>query len=79
FYELEPVLTGENLVTALVVAPMEFAMVVLQNLDVCAPDTLHLWDNLNKTHQPEYFFQLMHSITYRFYKSTWQFPSYSAH
>ncbi|WP_255261152.1 HTH domain-containing protein [Bacillus thuringiensis] len=25
-------------------------------------DTLHSWYNLNKTHKPEYFFQLMNSI-----------------
>lgn len=44
------------------IAPLEFAMEVLKKLDGFAPDTLHSWYNLNKTHKPEYFFQLMNSI-----------------
>ncbi|MEC5241538.1 glutamine amidotransferase, partial [Bacillus mycoides] len=36
---------------------------VLKKIDVCAPDTLHSWYNINKTYKPEYFFQLMNSIT----------------
>ncbi|MCC9021619.1 type 1 glutamine amidotransferase family protein [Bacillus nakamurai] len=62
FYEMEPAVSGENLVTASGVAPLEFAMEVLKKLDVFAPDTLHSWYNLNKTQKPEYFFQLMNSI-----------------
>ena len=62
FYEMGPVVSGENLVTASGVAPLEFAMEVMKKLDVFAPDTLHSWYNLNKTHKPEYFFQLMNSI-----------------
>lgn len=62
YYEMKPVVTGDNLVTASGVAPLEFAMEVLKKLDVFTPDTLHSWYNLNKTHQPEYFFQLMNSI-----------------
>ncbi|EEK76908.1 type 1 glutamine amidotransferase family protein [Bacillus cereus] len=61
-YEMGPVVSCENLVTASGVAPLEFAMEVLEKLDVFAPDTLHPWYNLNKTHQPEYFFQLMNSV-----------------
>ncbi|KAA0944260.1 glutamine amidotransferase [Sporosarcina sp. ANT_H38] len=63
FYEMGPVVAGENLVTASGVAPLEFAMEVMKKLDVFAPDTLHSWYNLNKTHKPEYFFQLMNSIS----------------
>jgi putative intracellular protease/amidase len=63
FYEMEPVVSGENLVTASGVAPLEFAMEVMKKLDVFAPDTLHSWYNLNKTHKPEYFFQLVDSIS----------------
>ncbi len=63
FYEMEPVVSGENLITASGVAPLEFAMEVMKKLDVFAPDTLHSWYNLNKTHKPEYFFQLMNSIS----------------
>ncbi|MED1411168.1 MULTISPECIES: type 1 glutamine amidotransferase family protein [Bacillus] len=62
FYEMGPVVSGENLITASGVAPLEFAMEVLEKLDVFAPDTLRSWYNLNNTHKPEYFFQLMNSI-----------------
>lgn len=63
FYEMEPVVSSENLVTASGIAPLEFAMEVIKKLDVFAPDTLHSWYNLNKSHEPEFFFQLMASIT----------------
>ena len=62
FYELRFAVSDANLVTASGIAPLEFAMEVLKKLDVFAPDTLHSWFNLNKTHKPEYFFQLMNSI-----------------
>jgi len=62
FYEVGPAVSSENLVTASGVAPLEFALEVLKKLDIFTPDTLHSWYNLNKTHQPEYFFQLMNSI-----------------
>lgn len=61
-YEMEPVVSSENLITASGVAPLEFAMEVIKKLDVFASDTLHSWYKLNKTHEPEYFFQLMDSI-----------------
>ncbi|WP_422656820.1 type 1 glutamine amidotransferase family protein [Paenibacillus sp. EC2-1] len=63
YYEKEPAVTGENMVTASGVAPLEFAKEVLKHLDVMSPDTLDAWYNLNKTQQPEYFFQLMNSIS----------------
>ncbi|MGY0433085.1 type 1 glutamine amidotransferase family protein [Bacillus rugosus] len=62
FYEMRPAVSDENLVTASGIAPLEFAMEVLKKLDVFAPDTLHLWYKLNKTHKPEYFFELMNTI-----------------
>ncbi|MBZ4222324.1 type 1 glutamine amidotransferase family protein [Bacillus wiedmannii] len=61
-YEMGPVASGENLITASGVAPLEFAVEVLKKLDVFAPDTLHSWYELNKTHEPEHFFQLMNSL-----------------
>lgn len=61
-YEMGPAVSDKNLVTASGIAPLEFAMEVLKTLDVFAPDTLHAWYNLNKTHKPEYFFELMSSI-----------------
>lgn len=62
FYEMESAVSDANLVTASGIAPLEFAAEVLKKMDVFAPDTLQSWYNLNKTHQPEYFFQLMNSI-----------------
>ncbi|RLL48099.1 glutamine amidotransferase [Oceanobacillus piezotolerans] len=62
FYEIGPAVSDANLVTASGVAPLEFAMEVLKKIDVFTQDTLHSWYNLNKTHKPEYFFQLMDSI-----------------
>lgn len=62
FYELGAAVYDANLVTASGIAPLEFSMEVLKKLDVFAPKTLHSWYNLNKTHTPEYFFQLMNSI-----------------
>ncbi|KGK91181.1 glutamine amidotransferase [Desulfosporosinus sp. HMP52] len=62
FYELGPAVSDANLVTASGVAPLEFAMEVLKKIDVFTLDTLHAWYNLNKTHKPEYFFQLMNSM-----------------
>ncbi|KMM38478.1 type 1 glutamine amidotransferase family protein [Guptibacillus hwajinpoensis] len=62
FYDFGSAISDENLVTASGIAPLEFAMEVLKKIDVFTPDTLHSWYNLNKTHEPEYFFQLMNSI-----------------
>lgn len=62
FYEKQPAVSDENLVTASGLAPLEFTIEVLKKLDVFAPDTLHAWYNLNKTHKLEYFFQLRNSI-----------------
>ena len=62
YYEMEPAVTDRNLVTASGIAPLEFAMHVLKVLDVLAPETLHSWFNLYKTHEPKYFFELMNSI-----------------
>lgn len=63
YYEMEPTVTGDNMVTACGVASLEFAKEVLKQLDVMAPATLDAWYNLNKTQQPEYFYQLMNSIS----------------
>ncbi|KOS68785.1 glutamine amidotransferase [Lysinibacillus contaminans] len=62
YYEMESAVTDRNLVTASGIAPLEFAMHVLKVLDVFEPETLHSWFNLNKTHEPKYFFELMNSI-----------------
>jgi len=62
YYEMEPAVTDGNLVTASGVAPLEFTMHVLKLLDVFAPETLHAWFHLYRTHEPKYFFELMESI-----------------
>ncbi|MGF2614482.1 glutamine amidotransferase [Rossellomorea vietnamensis] len=62
FYEVASAVSHENLVTASGIAPLELAMEVLKKLDVFAPEALDSWYNLNKSHKPEYFFQLMNSL-----------------
>ncbi|WP_273126224.1 type 1 glutamine amidotransferase family protein [Bacillus weihaiensis] len=62
FYDVGSAVSDENLVTASGIAPLEFAMEVLKKLDVFAQDTLDSWYRLNKTHKPEYFFQLINSM-----------------
>jgi putative intracellular protease/amidase len=62
FYESGPAVADGNLITASGIAPLEFAREVLKKMDVFTPDALHSWYNLNRTHQPQYFFQLMNSI-----------------
>ena len=61
-YEMGPVASDGNLVTASGVAPLEFAREVLEKADVFAPATLQSWYQLNKTQKPEHFFGLMNSI-----------------
>lgn len=62
YYERVPAVTDDNLVTASGIAPLEFAMHVLQVLDVFTPETLDSWFKLYQTHDPKYFFELMNSI-----------------
>ncbi|SDI03247.1 Putative intracellular protease/amidase [Planococcus glaciei] len=62
FYEAESAVSDANLVTSSGIAPLEFAVEVLEKLDVFAKDALRSWYSLNKAHQSEDFFQLMNSI-----------------
>ncbi|MGZ9586508.1 type 1 glutamine amidotransferase family protein [Paenibacillus marinisediminis] len=62
YYKKESAVTDGQLITASGVAPLEFALHVLKSLDVFAPQTLDAWYNLNKTHEPKYFFEMMNSI-----------------
>ncbi len=61
-YEIGPVVSDNNMITASGVAPLEFARDVLKKLDVFASNTLDSWYSLNKTQKSEYFFQLMSSL-----------------
>ncbi|GIO43142.1 type 1 glutamine amidotransferase family protein [Paenibacillus apis] len=61
-YKVESAVTDGKLITASGVAPLEFSVQVLKALDVFSPKTLDAWYRLNKTHEPEYFYELMNSI-----------------
>lgn len=63
FFEMNPAVSDENLITASGIAPLEFAREVLKKIDVFEPNTLEYWYELNKTHQTEYFHKLMDSIS----------------
>jgi len=62
YYKSESAVTDEKLITASGVAPLEFSVHVLRELDVFSPETLDAWYHLNKTHKPQYFYALMNSI-----------------
>ncbi|MGD8191860.1 type 1 glutamine amidotransferase family protein [Brevibacillus ginsengisoli] len=62
YYKKESAVTDGKLITASGVAPLEFALHVLKSLDVCTSQTLDAWYNLNKTHEPKYFYEMMNSI-----------------
>lgn len=62
YYRQEPAVTDGNLITASGTASLEFACHVLKTLDVFTSQTLNAWYKLNKTHEPEYFYELMDSI-----------------
>lgn len=64
YYQNEPAVTDGRLITASGVAPLEFTRHVLEALDVFSPRTLDAWYLLNKTHEAEYFYELMKSIEY---------------
>ncbi|MGO4529291.1 type 1 glutamine amidotransferase family protein [Paenibacillus sp. 2TAF8] len=62
YYKSESAVTDEKLITASGVAPLEFSVHVLRELDVFSPETLDAWYHLNKTHETQYFYALMNSI-----------------
>lgn len=62
FYRNEPAVTGENVITASGVAPLEFTREVLRELNVLSPRTLEAWYNLYVTHETQYFYALMESL-----------------
>ncbi|WP_310551221.1 type 1 glutamine amidotransferase family protein [Paenibacillus glufosinatiresistens] len=62
YYKAEAAVTDGKLITAAGVAPLEFSVHVLKALDVFSPKTLDAWYSLNKTHKPEFFYELMNSI-----------------
>ncbi|KAA8784351.1 glutamine amidotransferase [Paenibacillus amylolyticus] len=62
YYKLDAAVTDGKLITASGVAPLEFSVHFLRELDVFSPETLDAWYHLNKTHEPQYFYELMSSI-----------------
>lgn len=62
YYKLDVAVSDGKLITASGVAPLEFCVNVLRELDVFSPETLDAWYHLNKTHEPHYFYALMSSI-----------------
>jgi putative intracellular protease/amidase len=62
YYKMESAVTDGTLITAPGVAPLEFTVHLLKALDVWSPATVDAWYQLNKTHEPQYFYELMSSI-----------------
>jgi len=61
-YKQETAVTDGSLITASGIAPLEFSLHVLKALDVFSAKTLDAWYNLYRTHNSEYFYELMDSI-----------------
>lgn len=62
-YQQEVAVTDGALITASGIAPLEFSVHVLKALDVFSTETLEAWYQLNKTQEPQYFYQLMSSLS----------------
>lgn len=62
YYKMAPAVTDGKLITASGIAPLEFSAQVLKSLDVFSSKTLEAWYHLNKTQEPQYFYELMSSI-----------------
>jgi putative intracellular protease/amidase len=61
-YEQQPAVANGDLITAAGTAPLEFARLIFERLDVFAPATLEAWYSLHKEKQPEYFYQMLESL-----------------
>ncbi|WP_028594804.1 type 1 glutamine amidotransferase family protein [Paenibacillus assamensis] len=62
YYKKESAVTDGALITASGVAPLEFTVQVLRALNVFSAKTLDAWYRLHKTHEPQYYYELMDSI-----------------
>lgn len=63
FYRNEPAVTDGNLITASGLAPVEFAHHIFRKLDVMSPAALEAWHGLFTTRRPEFFYNLMESVS----------------
>ena len=61
-YEDRPAVTDDNLITAPVTAPVDFAYHIFKRLDVYSPAVLEAWFGLFKTGQASYFGELMQAV-----------------
>jgi putative intracellular protease/amidase len=55
FYRNEPAVTGENVITASGIAPLEFARCIFEDLGIFAPDKLDAWYRLFRTGDMSYY------------------------
>jgi putative intracellular protease/amidase len=61
-YREEPAVFDGGLITASGIAPVEFAGLVLESLDLVDHDALDGWLGLYRSHESRYYFQLMESL-----------------
>ena len=62
-YSDKPAVVDRNLITASSVGALEFAREIIKKLNVFDSQTLDAWYNLHKTQKPEYFYELMKSVS----------------
>jgi len=58
YYENQPAVTAENVITANSTAPIEFAYHIFKMLDLYEAPVLEAWYGLFKTGDPSYYFRL---------------------
>jgi putative intracellular protease/amidase len=61
-YRHEPAVRGDNLLTATVLAPLEFSAEVLKMLKVWRPETIRAWYQLHKTRKERWYHALVASM-----------------
>jgi putative intracellular protease/amidase len=59
FYENQPAVTDNNLITAAGIAPLEFAYHIFKKLDLYSPEKLDAWYALFKTGNPSHYADLI--------------------
>lgn len=61
-YEHKPVAVDENVITASEFGYFDFTFEVLKKINVMKSTTLDAWNNLYKTNEARYFFEIMKSL-----------------
>ncbi|TVX86858.1 type 1 glutamine amidotransferase family protein [Paenibacillus agilis] len=62
YYKMGAAVTDGSLITASGVASLEFSVHILKALGVFSSKSLEAWYSLNKTREPQYYYELMDSI-----------------